>query len=273
MSRRNTNIIAAIVGLVVLAAAVFGVVWFTRGGSGEASQAITAPTLEIASQNDDQPAAAETEEAADTTEAEPNPTEEADAAADATQEASAAEGTLFEIVSEESEVNFQIDETLMGSPVTVVGATNEVAGQIFVNYDNPSASQVGTIRINMRTLTTDNEFRNRALRNDILLTNQDQFEFSDFVPTSIEGMPETVTIGEPFTFQLTGNLTLRGTPQPITFDVTVTPVSEDRIEGTATSIINYEEVGVDIPRVPPSVANIGEEVTLNINFVATAVGG
>lgn len=264
MSRRNTNIIAAVMGLVVLAAAAFGVIWFTRGGSGEASEAITAPTLEIASQNDNEPAASETEEAETTT-------EEADTAA--TQETSAAEGTVFEIVSEESEVNFQIDETLMGNPVTVVGTTNEVAGQIFVNYDNPAASQIGTIRINMRTLTTDNEFRNRALRNDILLTNQDEYEFSDFVPTSIEGMPETVTIGEQFTFQVTGDLTLRGTPQPITFDVTVTPVSEDRIEGTATSVINYEEVGVDIPSVPPSVANIGEEVTLNINFVATAVGG
>jgi polyisoprenoid-binding protein YceI len=248
MSRRNTSIIAAIVGLIVLVGIVVGVVWFTRGGSGEASQAITAPTLEIASQDNAETAAATTEEA------------------------NTPAGTVFQIISEESEVNFQIDETLMGSPVTVVGTTNQVAGQIFVNYDNPAASQIGTIRINMRTLTTDNEFRNRALRNDILLTNQDQYEFSDFVPTSIEGMPETVTIGEPFTFQLTGNLTLRGTPQSITFDVTVTPVSENRIEGTATSVINYEEVGVDIPRVPPSVANIGEEVTLNINFVATAAG-
>jgi polyisoprenoid-binding protein YceI len=145
-----------------------------------------------------------------------------------------------------------------------------VGGQIFVNFDDPQASQIGTIRINMRTLTTDNEFRNRALRGEILLTSQDQYEFSDFVPTEITGLPESVTIGEAFSFTITGTLQLRGTPQPVTFDVTVTPVSEDRLEGTATSIINYEELGVNIPSVPPSVANIGEEVTLNINFVATA---
>jgi polyisoprenoid-binding protein YceI len=244
MSRGTRNTLIAVAALVVVIAGAFGAVWFFSGGSGEASREISAPTLEV-------PA-----------------TEEANPAA--TEETGSSTGTLFQIVSEESEVNFQIAETLMGNAITVVGSTDEVAGQIFVDFDNPQNSQIGTIRINMRTLTTDNEFRNRALRNDILQTNRDEYEFSDFVPTSIEGLPESVTIGEAFTFKITGTLTLRGTPQPVTFDVTVTPVSETRLEGTATSVVRYQDVGIDIPNVPPSVANIGEEVTLNLNFVATA---
>lgn len=254
MSRRNINILIGLIALVVLIGGAAAAYWFFSAGTGEASQAINAPTLEVASQN----ATAELESIVT------GGTEEADTAA------GTAQSMLFEILASESEVNFQIDETLMGNPVTVVGTTNEVAGQIFVNFDNPQASQIGTIRINMRTLTTDNEFRNRALRNDILLTNQDQYEFSDFVPTSIEGLPERVITGEAFTFQIIGSLTLRGNPQPITFDVTVMPVSGDRLEGTATAVVSYQEIGVDIPSVPPSVANISDDVTLNINFVATA---
>jgi len=53
----------------------------------------------------------------------------------------------------------------------------------------------------------------------------------------------------------------------VTFDVTLTPVSETRLEGTATSTIRYADFGLSIPRVP-SVASVADEVRLEIDFVA-----
>ena len=101
--------------------------------------------------------------------------------------------TVFSIVAEESEVRFIIDEVLNGADFTVVGATDQVAGDISVNQGNPAASDIGVIRINARTLATNNGNRNRALRTFILKSGQDEYEFAEFEPQELTGLPQGVT--------------------------------------------------------------------------------
>lgn len=207
-----------------------------------------------------------------------------DPAAEATEEATpeAAEATeavaasattgrsLFRIQQDESEVRFILTEMLRGVPTTVIGRTNQIAGDIIVDFTQPSNSQIGTIRVNARTLLTDNEFRNRAIRGEILESARDEYEFSEFEPTSLEGLPESVTIGEPFTFQIVGELTVRDITQPVTFEATVTPISESRIEGIARTTVTRAAYNLNIPNVP-GVADVSDEVALEIDFVAVAV--
>jgi polyisoprenoid-binding protein YceI len=185
--------------------------------------------------------------------------------------ASGTEQVIFRIVPDESEVRFVLSEVLRGVPTTVIGRTRQVAADIAVDFENPAASEVGTVRVNARTLLTDNEFRNRTIRGQILQTSQDEFEFSEFTPTGIEEMPETVTIGEPFTFKLLGDLQVRDIVQPVTFDVTIMPVSETRLEGSAVTTVQRADYNLVIPSVP-GVADVSEEVRLEIDFVAQAVG-
>ncbi|KAA3663588.1 MAG: hypothetical protein DWQ04_10105, partial [Chloroflexi bacterium] len=78
------------------------------------------------------------------------------------QESVTSDLAIFEITQEGSEVRFELDEDLRGSRITVIGITNQVAGQIALNYADLSTTRIGEIRINARTLTTDNNFRNRA---------------------------------------------------------------------------------------------------------------
>jgi hypothetical protein len=80
----------------------------------------------------------------------------------ATGSASAATGAVFRIDQNASTARFIIDEVLRGTPTTVVGTTNQVAGEIAANLNDIDAASVGPIRINARTLTTDAESR-RAL--------------------------------------------------------------------------------------------------------------
>ena len=75
-----------------------------------------------------------------------------------------AAATLFRIVPEESEVRFLLDEVLMGTPTRVIARSSELAGDVVVDFQTPANSQIGTIRVNARTLETDNEFRNRAAK-------------------------------------------------------------------------------------------------------------
>jgi polyisoprenoid-binding protein YceI len=176
---------------------------------------------------------------------------------------------IFQIVSAESEARFLIDEVLQGAPVTVRGITDQVAGQIAINTSDPQSTRLGTIQINARTLATDNDFRNRAIKNAILRTND--FEFVTFVPTAISGLPASVTVGTPFTFQVTGDLTVTDVTKPVTFEITVTPIADNRIEGLATTSVLYRDFNLTIPD-SPAVDTIADEVKLELEFVAELVG-
>ncbi|NWF69001.1 MAG: YceI family protein [Chloroflexi bacterium] len=233
LQNRTVRIVLALIVLAALAgAAAFLYIWFS-GGSGQPSAPISAPTLP------------------------------ADASASDAR-------TLLRIVPEESAVRFIINETLFGAPTTVVGETNQVAGDLLVDFSMPSNSEIGTIRINMATIATDNEFRNRALRGQILQSSRPEFEFAEFAPTALTGLPDTLTIGTPINFQITGNLTVRGVTQEVTFAATVTAASETRLEGSASAQVLYTDFDMTIPNAR-GVADVTEEVQLEIDFVAAVV--
>ncbi len=145
-----------------------------------------------------------------------------------------------------------------------MGATDQVAGEAAVDLTDPSTLQIGTIKINARTFVTDESQRNNAIRRFILST--DQYEFIEFTPTKIEGLP--ASIDGQFSFTVTGDLTVKDSTNPVTFDVTATLVSDSQIEGTATAKITRSEFGVTIPSVP-FVADVSDDVSLELDFVAT----
>lgn len=174
---------------------------------------------------------------------------------------------IYQISPEASQVRFELDEDLRGNRITVVGSTDQVAGEIGVDLNNLAATEAGIIQINARALATDNNFRNRAIKNEILKT--DDYEFITFEPTAVNGLPDTAAVGDEVSFTIDGNLTVRDITQPVTFELTVTVVSPEQISGTATTIINRGDFGLNIPSVP-NVANVEEEVELYIDFVANA---
>jgi polyisoprenoid-binding protein YceI len=75
--------------------------------------------------------------------------------------------------------------------------------------------------------------------------------------------------GEPFSFQISGDLTIRDITNEVTFEATVIPVSEARLEGAATATIQRGDYNLVIPNVP-NVADVSEDVRLEVDFVATA---
>ena len=264
MSKTNVAIIAVVA---FIAGAVMGVLGYVTvtGGSGEASvdAADRAPTLSL--DDADVTAEAATEEATMTEEA--TATEEAVA----TEEA-AARRVLFRITPDASEARFTLEEDLRAIRTTVVGTTNQLAGDIIVDLQNPANSEVGGIVINARTLVTDNTFRNSAIRGQILRSEDDRYEFIEFTPTALNGLPtEPVSNGETISFEIVGDLTIIEVTQPVTFSVSVT-VSEDgsQLSGNASTEILWADYNISIPSVP-GVANITPEVTLELEFVAALV--
>jgi polyisoprenoid-binding protein YceI len=177
------------------------------------------------------------------------------------------------IVPGESTARFELEEDLrsavtgwsQGARITVVGTTDQVVGELALDLANLAATEIGEIRMNARTLKTDEFFRTRAIQNQILLT--EEYEFITFLPTSIEGLPDSAEVGESVTFNITGDLTVRDTTLEQTFAVTATVVSNTQIEGSASTVIDRESYGLTIPNVA-NVTFVEEEVELYIDFIA-----
>lgn len=177
---------------------------------------------------------------------------------------------LFRIVPEESEARFSVFETFpLG---TAVGRTNQIAGDVIVDFNNPANSQLGTIRINLRTLATGDFDRDSSIRCCVLLTGRPEYEFTDFVPTAITGLPDQVAIGQTVPFQVTGDLTLRGNTRSVTFDVSLTLSSTTEIQGFATATVNRSDYGIlNDSENGFDYHGVEEEITLEFSFVARVV--
>ena len=214
------------------------------------------------------PAPATTEEPAPTATRRPTNTPAPTATSQA-QGAPAITRALYRIDTEQSEARFLIDEDLRGQRITVVGKTNQVGGDIIVNFANPSASQVGGIVINARTLETDNGFRNQALRGQILRSAEAAYEFIEFTPKQLVGLPSSVAVGETISFQIVGDLKIIEVSREVTFDVTLT-VEDELLRGSAKTQVLYKDFNITIPSVP-GVANVSDEVGLEFDFVANLV--
>jgi polyisoprenoid-binding protein YceI len=174
---------------------------------------------------------------------------------------------VFAINQVESNAQFTIYEELLGQPKYVVGTTDQVAGELEVDFGDLNSAQVGVIQINARTLVTDNDRRNQAIRNRIL--NTDSFELITIAPQEITGLTGSASPGQTFEFQISGDLTIRDITKPVVFVVAVEIFSDNQLSGTAIATIQRGDYELVIPNVP-SVANVGEDVTLEINFVANA---
>jgi polyisoprenoid-binding protein YceI len=243
MQRRTAIIIAslALAGILVAGAAAAYVLRPSAAPSGELTAIPVLPSPEIAQA---------------TAEGQP-----------AGGQPAAAAGLVFEISQDESEARFLIDEVLNGADKKVIGVTSAVAAQIVVDPANPANVQVGQVQVNARTLVTDSGSRNRAIQNLILQTGA--FEFVTFTPTQFVGLPASAAVGDTFSFQMIGDLTVRDITRQVTFDVTVTVESLERISGLASTAINRGDFDLQIPSVP-QVAFVEETFELELEFVALA---
>lgn len=199
------------------------------------------------------------------------PTEEDTATLTEDNTAQVSNFQTFQIVPEKSEARFIIREELFGNPKTVIGRTREISGAVSVDLAGLQEIQVTPVWVDARDLKTNDSFRNRTLRRQILLSAQDEYQYVVFEPTDFEDLPAAtvVSIGEPFSFSVTGDLTIRGITQPVTFTMVATATSQTELSASGTTTVLRSDYELGIPSVP-GVANVSEEVRLTVDILAVA---
>ncbi len=176
---------------------------------------------------------------------------------------------IYRISQEDSQVSFEIDEVLRGEDFTVVGTTNQVAGDVVVSSEDLTNITFGPVRVNARTLKTDSTQRDGAIARAILQSETDANEFITFEATNVTPGATTVTETET-AVDITGNLTISGTTQEVTFEGILQKSSDEELIGHAETTVQYQDFNLIIPEVP-FVANVDNNVLLTIDFVATKV--
>jgi polyisoprenoid-binding protein YceI len=176
---------------------------------------------------------------------------------------------VFTIDQGQSKASFTLNEQLMGSPKTVVGTTPQVTGEIRVDLADLTKTTIGPIQIDARDFTTDSDMRNRALRRFVLQSSRDEFRYIVITPTTVTGLPSTAKAGDTLDLKIAGDLTVSGVTKPVTFATTVKVDADNQLSGVAKTQVLRSDYNLQIPNVP-SVANVTDEVQLELQFVANA---
>jgi polyisoprenoid-binding protein YceI len=173
--------------------------------------------------------------------------------------------TVYRIDAAQSEARYEVGETFFQGNrfVTAIGRTKGIAGDVLVDFANPANSQIGAIVIDVSQLTSDENRRDNYIRNNALESSK--YPQATFVPTKIEGIPASVKPGETLTLKVTGDLTVKETTKPVTFDVTLT-ANEDKLTGSAVTQILLSDFSVG----PIQIAMLAteDEAKLAFDFVA-----
>ena len=177
----------------------------------------------------------------------------------------------YAIVPDASTATYQVGEYFINEQnryVVAVGSTNAVAGDLFLDRTNPSASRLGTITVDISTLTSDSSKRDSMIRRVWLQSSR--YPTATFVATALTGLPTTDSEGQELTFTITGDLTVRDITKPVTFDARG-KIEGDTFTGSATTQVNMTDFGFD----PPEVAGLlksEDRVQLELVIVAKRAG-
>jgi polyisoprenoid-binding protein YceI len=177
---------------------------------------------------------------------------------------------LYQIDPAQSEVRYQVNETFFqGNRLnTAVGRTKGIAGELSINFAQPTQSQIGEIVIDISQFTSDESRRDNFIRRQGL--ESATYPTATFKTTSITGLPDKVSVGDQITFQMTGDLTVKHTTKPVTWDVTL-KVGDNQLTGSATTQILMSDFGVGPLQLP--ILATEDQVKLFFDFVAVPAAG
>jgi len=166
-----------------------------------------------------------------------------------------------------SQASYHARETLVGRslPSDAVGTTKKVSGTIVLDGSGAPVADRSTITVDLTQLQSDESRRDNFIKGNTLNTNR--FPTATFVPTSADGLPSPLPTSGSATFQLSGDLTVRGVTRPVTWQVTAN-FADAAMTGNATTRVQITDFGMTPPKAGP-VLGIEDELTLELDFAAT----
>lgn len=178
--------------------------------------------------------------------------------------AKAAEPMRFVIAPAGNEARYRVRERLLNRELDndAIGKTAELTGSILAFPDGRIVRDSSRITVNLKSLKSDSERRDGFLQRRTLET--EKFATVELVPTAVRGFKGPLPATGPVTFELLGDLTIRGVTRPSVWQVTARAEGQD-VAGTATTAFTFKEAGLDQPKVPV-VLSVSDTIKLEYDF-------
>ena len=171
----------------------------------------------------------------------PPATEAAAATSVATSAAAPSGGTTAWAATDASQVGYRVEEVLFGVNTTAVGRTNQVTGSLAIDGSTVTAVDFS---VDVASISSDEDRRDNQFRGRIM--SADEFPTATFVLTQPIELGAESGDGVEVQSSATGELTLRGVTNPVTFDVTAK--QENGLIGVQGAIpVVFEDYGIANP--------------------------
>jgi polyisoprenoid-binding protein YceI len=164
-----------------------------------------------------------------------------------------------------NEARYRVREQLAGFdfPNDAVGATNDITGAIVIGTDGKVVPGESKFVVDLTKLKSDRERRDGYLQRRTLET--EKFPTVELVPTALRGLPTPLPTSGERTFDLLGDLTIRGVTRPTTWQVKAT-FDRGRIAGSAATTFTFTDFQIAQPKVA-SVLSVADSIRLEYDFV------
>ncbi|GAA3209996.1 YceI family protein [Actinocorallia longicatena] len=156
---------------------------------------------------------------------------------------------------------YRVKEVLFGQSTEAVGRTGTVTGEITM-----SGTQVpkGTFTVDMASVKSDKDQRDGQFRGRIM--DVSQFPTSTFTLTKPIDLGTLPAVGAQLKAEATGDLTLKGKSNPVTFEVTATRTGADSFEASGQIPVTFSDYGIDNPSFPGAKVEDSGQVEFLLKF-------
>ena len=165
-----------------------------------------------------------------------------------------------------SRASYHAHEQLVGRtlPSEAVGTSSAVSGTIVLSPDGAIMADQSQITVDVSKLASDESRRDNFIKGNTLQTTK--YPTAVFVPRQASGLPNPIPSSGSATFQLTGDLTVHGVTNPVTWTVAA-QFDGAGVSGDATTQVKISDFGMTPPKAGP-VLSIEDGMTLELAFTA-----
>lgn len=170
----------------------------------------------------------------------------------------------FTVTADGNEARYRVREELAGMdlPNDAVGATKAVTGQIVFDGEGVIVRDSSKIIIDLSTLKSDKTRRDNFIKGNTLET--EKYPTATFTPYELRGLPSKLPKSGTVTFEMRGQLTIRGVPKYTVWEVTAT-AGEEVYTGSATTAFVFDDFHLEQPQVPV-VLSLNDTIKLEYDF-------
>jgi polyisoprenoid-binding protein YceI len=168
------------------------------------------------------------------------------------------------VAADGNEARYRVREQLAGVdfPNDAVGVTRDITGRLTIGADGKVVPAESKLVVNVAALKSDKDRRDGYLRRNTL--QSDQYPTVMLVPKAIDGLPATLPTAGPLTFQLVGDLTVRGVTKPTLWQVTA-KAENGVYRGSASTRFTFDDFRMTQPKVR-IVLRVADTIKLEYDF-------